>query len=235
MNRSLLSTLAFGILGVALTATPAEAQRGRVGVSFGNGGYYGPGRGYGYGYGNNFYGNNYYGNRGFGNNFYGNGYGYNRPYSGFGIGIGNPGGYGYGTQRYSNYSNYPIYSGNTYSQPGYYNNSGYVVDSQTYQQPSTSESLYAMPAAQGGKARLRVTVPTPETKLMVNGAATSQTGLDRIFESPNLEGGRQHTYTLEAVWTVNGQEVVRKQDVNVVPGQETTVTFAKETGVTTQQ
>jgi uncharacterized protein (TIGR03000 family) len=54
---------------------------------------------------------------------------------------------------------------------------------------------------------------------------TTQTGVDRVFNTPALEMGKSYTYTVRATWMVNGKEVDRTKDVHIQAGQPTTIDF----------
>lgn len=231
-------TLVFGLAlaGLAMLFWTDTAQA-RIGWGGGYGGY---GHGYsGYGGYNGFYGNGL----GWGNNFGYHGYGY--PY-----GYGNYGSFGwnngyYPSYGYSNYG-YPNYQ---YSTPNYYysNSPGYNSNGvYYYSTPSFNGTTYTAPAnVNGGTAqnvaptnyqsfysgppndvvRLRVSVPTPDTKVWIEDSATQETGTERVFESPKLVPGKTYTYHLKARWMDNGREVTKEKDVKVQTGQETTVRF----------
>lgn len=71
--------------------------------------------------------------------------------------------------------------------------------------------------------RLKVTLPTADTKLFIQGQPMTPTGTKRNFVSPPLELGRQYISTIRAVWMQAGAERVFERQVNVIPGQETTL------------
>jgi uncharacterized protein (TIGR03000 family) len=76
--------------------------------------------------------------------------------------------------------------------------------------------------------RMRVSLPTADAQLWIQDQLTQQRGLERVFESPNLEPGKSYTYSLRASWMENGKEVVRKLDIDVRSGQVTPVQFTAE-------
>jgi uncharacterized protein (TIGR03000 family) len=214
--------------------------------SYGRGPYYGWGYGspyYGWGYGGPYYG-------GWGWGPYD--YGYYRPRSGFSISIGGSRyygspyyydyGYGYGSPyygmsyypstRYYSSGYFPSYYSGGYSSGGPYDYTGatgyyggYAMDDRT----GGYRSFYS-PASTGhgmadNQALIRVMVPDPNATVWFQGSETEQRGTLRTFVSPELESGKNYWYTVRASWTENGQKVTRTKQVQVHPGQVTTVNF----------
>lgn len=67
--------------------------------------------------------------------------------------------------------------------------------------------------------RLRVLLPHAAARLTVDGAATRQTGRERLFESPPLEPGEAFTYTLVATWEPNNYtRITRTREAAVRAG-----------------
>jgi len=152
----------------------------------------------------------YYGRGGYGRG-YGGGYGYGYGY------YGRPYGYGgyYGAPYYSYGSPY-------YSDGGYYSSGpGYVVESQ----PGATQSFYAGPQPEPNRAHIRVIVPDPEAKVWFENTATQQRGSDRLFESPQLDEGKEYTYTIRAKWDQDGRDMTRERRVTVRAGETATVNF----------
>ena len=58
--------------------------------------------------------------------------------------------------------------------------------------------------------KLRVLLPYANATLTVDGAATKTTGSTRVFVSPPIEPGRDHTYTLAAVWQPNNYTTITR-------------------------
>jgi uncharacterized protein (TIGR03000 family) len=85
-------------------------------------------------------------------------------------------------------------------------------------------SFYS-PAESPTQATIRILLPDPNGKVTFDDATTQQTGVDRLFTSPQLESNKTYTYTVRATCTVNGKEVTRTQDIKVQPGLVTLVTF----------
>lgn len=211
---SLLATIALGAF-----AGPAHAQRwgnrgwNRGGFSIGIGNY-------GYGYGN-------------WGGYYQRGYGYGG-YHPYGTGY-----FGYYSPRYyNNYSygstfpQYPAYTYGYYAQPNYGYYSGTVNQGQAQQAQGSQPMQYDELNPSGTKARLRVTVPSPNAQLTINGVAMRQMGSTRVFDSPPLEPNKSYRYTVKASWMENGREVTQEKDVNVSPGQVSVASFSQDMGGT---
>lgn len=71
--------------------------------------------------------------------------------------------------------------------------------------------------APSDKVLMEVTLPA-NAKITFQGAKTTQTGEFRRFESPSIATGHQYTYTVQATWTDNGQEVSQSRSFAVQPG-----------------
>jgi uncharacterized protein (TIGR03000 family) len=87
--------------------------------------------------------------------------------------------------------------------------------------PGTETGLIEAPAT------ILVTLPAA-ARLLVDGAPTTSTSGTRLFISPNLQPGRDYTYTLRAEIIRDGQTIAQEQRVTVRAGEETSVpiTFA---------
>jgi uncharacterized protein (TIGR03000 family) len=73
---------------------------------------------------------------------------------------------------------------------------------------------------------LRVTVIVQaDAELFINGAKTSQTGMERHFVSPALDRGQKYTYEFRARWKVGGKDEERTHTLNFKPGDEVTLDF----------
>jgi len=73
--------------------------------------------------------------------------------------------------------------------------------------------------AQGASLHLSVKVPQPAAEVFVDGVKTTQTGTDRIYESPPLEAGKEYAYEIVARWVEGGATVERKKTVTGKPGE----------------
>jgi len=250
MSQRLLSlggSLLLALAAVAWTASPASAQHGgHGGGGHGGGGFHAGGGGFhaaggfhgsvgayrgGYGgYRGAYYRGGYGGYRGLYGGYYRNRY----PFYGYGFGY--P--YFYGGSYWPNYYGYSypdygyLYSGSNYYGPdysGYAPDYGYTPDvtSPAYGAPSTA--LQPPPATNVGNtapAIVRVHVPA-NAELWFDGVKTTQTGADRVFESPPLTAGKAYTYDIKARWMQDGKEVVQTRSINVQPGQPVAVDFTQ--------
>jgi len=163
-------------------------------------------------------GNSGYGGRGYGNYGYG-GYG--------GSGYGYPG-YGYGTGLgYGGYGMGRGYGMGTYG-------SGYGGTNYGYSpgMPQSSQSFY--PPATGAtnspnEVHLKVLVPDPNARVLIDGSPTTQTGPEREFVT-EMQPGTSGTYLIKARWTANGQPREEVRNVPVQPGAWRVVDFTRPQG-----
>jgi len=139
-----------------------------------------------------------------GGGYHGGGYygGYHHSY-GYGIGIGLYPAYGY-SYGYS----YPRYS----VAPAYYApvvdpGASAIITRQSY-------SFSPQPPAPDNKAHIHVILPA-DAALWFEGAATTKTGLERDFVSPELDQDRTYTYELKARWMQGGVPVEKVLQVKV--------------------
>jgi uncharacterized protein (TIGR03000 family) len=87
----------------------------------------------------------------------------------------------------------------------------------------------ALPAAAGqpvpkDRALLLVRLPAAAT-LTIGGTSTSQTGPERLFQSPPLVPGKTYSYELVASWNEGGQMKKTTRNATVSAGKTTTVDF----------
>jgi len=75
-------------------------------------------------------------------------------------------------------------------------------------------------------ARIRVRVP-PAASVMIEGQYTAPTGFVREFITPRIDPTQEYSYTVQARWAENGQQVVRTRKVNFFAGDRVTVDFLK--------
>jgi uncharacterized protein (TIGR03000 family) len=163
----------------------------------------------GYGYGN--YG---HGNYGYGN--YGRGYGYGSGLYGIGYGSGyySPSYYSYpSTSYYYAPSDYYYPSTSSYPSPNYY--------------PSTAQTYPEPNPLPNNSAQVRVIVPDTQARVWFDGNLTQQTGTDRLFHTPPLQGAN-NTYRVRATWMQSGREMTQERVVNVEPGRTATVDFNQQ-------
>jgi uncharacterized protein (TIGR03000 family) len=121
-----------------------------------------------------------------------------------------------------NYSNEP---GTT--TPGMTGNQNAVVPT-VMNTPNARISYYNTPyEGQNGVAQIRVILPTPEAKVFFDDKATTSTGADRLFITPQLTQG-QNNYKVRVMFMQNGQELTREQVLPTAPGMTYVVDFTKQ-------
>ena len=105
-----------------------------------------------------------------------------------------------------------------------------------YYQPYISEgqTVYLVvpntpPATEPQSANVTVLVPAADAQVWFEDKATTQQGMERLFQSPPLEPNQDFTYTIKARWMENGQAVTRERQVHVQAGQSVTVDFRENT------
>ena len=151
---------------------------------------------------------------------------YSSCYGGYGGGCygGGCGGgyYGGGYRAGTGYYGGPMY----YSSGGFY---GTPMVGGSYGTPllqgSTTdirESFYQGPGS--GASQVTVLLPNPDAEIWFDGSATTQRGMQRIFNTPPLETGN-YVYNVKARWTEDGRTVNQDRRVEIRPGQPVLVDF----------
>jgi uncharacterized protein (TIGR03000 family) len=89
----------------------------------------------------------------------------------------------------------------------------------------SSVSYYFNPNAQPSSttpvpANVRVILPDAKARIFIDGVATEQSGLDRLFVTPNLQPGT-YNYVLRVTYMVNNQERSHERTIQVTPGRTT--------------
>ena len=201
----------FAAHGGAVHARGGGAYGHAGGVHAYRGGAYGRG-GYAHGYG---YGRGYGGGHGYG--------GYGGGFFGDLVGLASPW-FGWGYPYYGDYG----YDGHPYFDNGYadYYNGG-PVDYDDYH-----AGIPQTPAVTSAPVRLEVILPDPQAKLWIQDQPTSETGTDRVFQSPPMNLGTQYAYNLRASWTEDGHPVAVERRVNVTPGMLSIVDLSNPSAVT---
>lgn len=232
-TRSMIFASIFGIAGLVagFDATPVFAQRGgggHGGGGHGGGGHVGGGGAH-YGGGGAHYGGTHYGNYG-GSSIYRGGLYGSGIYIG-GLGGGYYGGGYYGGGRY-NYGSPYYYGSGGYYPYSYSSGVTYASPQTVYyppvQDPNTLNTAPTTPPAETPKnAQVKVLVPDPQAKVWFDGAATSTTGSERLFHTPDLTAGYTYSYRVRASWIVNGKEQVQEQVIQVAPGRGVVVDFTQ--------
>jgi uncharacterized protein (TIGR03000 family) len=162
--------------------------------------------GYGYGYGNRFWGGNYF-----------------NPLLGF---------WGWGWPGYSPYYNgyydayYPPfdYGGGYMPIADIYG--GYGPPADTSGGAAISDAV-PIPAAGAAPAQIDVIVPDADATVWFNGFQTTSRGINRQFDTPDLQPGVNYSYTVKAAWTQNGTAMSREYVVRVNPGARVLVDFTQ--------
>jgi uncharacterized protein (TIGR03000 family) len=90
------------------------------------------------------------------------------------------------------------------------------------------DSGAAAEGPRGSTALLIVRVPDPDADIWFNGTKTNQRGSQRLFESPDLERGRDYSYEVRARWTADGQAVEETRTIEVHAGDRLTMNFPKQ-------
>jgi uncharacterized protein (TIGR03000 family) len=93
--------------------------------------------------------------------------------------------------------------------------------------PAPADPGAAAPGA-GAILILSVKLPQPAAEVLVNGVKTTQTGTDRLYESPPLDAGRQYKYELTARWVEGGATREVKKAVLGTPGEVVRVDFTMQ-------
>jgi uncharacterized protein (TIGR03000 family) len=135
-----------------------------------------------------------------------------RPWGWWGYGWWGPGyGLGYG----GGYA-YPSY-GYGYSDPG-------II----YERPVAPAAPAAENVPPPTDALLEVLVPTDDTRVWLDGYATTSRGTERRFSSPQLEAGQSYSYLVKASWiTDDGQMRTAQRQVPVRAGARVVVDFTQ--------
>jgi uncharacterized protein (TIGR03000 family) len=69
--------------------------------------------------------------------------------------------------------------------------------------------------------QLRVLLPDPDVRVLVEDQETTQNGTDRLYYSPPLEPGKKYFYTVTMIWEPNNYtKITRVRKVPVQAGQE---------------
>jgi len=171
--------------------------------------------------------------------YYGGHYGgyYGGHYGGYGFGIGfYPGWYGGYYPGYP-YGLYPGYGYPAFAPPVAAVAPSPVLATQPLIEtpplapmpgPPQQPELLPLPRvpaqANDNKARIQVTIPA-DAMVWVEGEATTQTGAQRTFTSPELPSDKIYTYEIKARWMQGGQPVERTLQVKVQRNKIATADF----------
>jgi uncharacterized protein (TIGR03000 family) len=108
-------------------------------------------------------------------------------------------------------------AGSTYT----YNGPGYTTQSVSYYYSPTQP----VPAT-GATANFRVILPDAKARVFIDGAATEQTGADRMFVTPTLQPGT-YNYVIRVAYMLNGRELTHERTINVSPGRTTVLDLTR--------
>lgn len=82
-------------------------------------------------------------------------------------------------------------------------------------------------ALRPNQARLQVILPNADAELQIDGEPTTSVGSVRNFDTPELDPGMLHTYTVEAMWKSRGETRRDVRRVDVRAGSRVMVDFTK--------
>jgi uncharacterized protein (TIGR03000 family) len=121
-------------------------------------------------------------------------------------------------------------------------NDGVVYNSTNQANPSpmapavmtgtTARISYYYTPTQGSQAvadgaQIRVILPDAQCKVYFNDKATTSTGTDRLFLTPQLTPGAQNSYVIRVSYMMNGQEMTREQTLATAPNMTYVVDFTR--------
>lgn len=89
------------------------------------------------------------------------------------------------------------------------------------------QELLPAPQPAAAPVEIEVRVPTEDTIVYIDGAATKSNGLVRRFNSPPIEAAATYTYEFRAEWKVDGRTQTHSRRVNVKPGERVVVTLGE--------
>lgn len=75
---------------------------------------------------------------------------------------------------------------------------------------------------------IQVFVPVADAQIWFDDTATTQRGMERVFQTGALQ--QNGTYTIKAKWTENGKTVDQQRQVQITPGQSVVVDFRMNQG-----
>jgi uncharacterized protein (TIGR03000 family) len=82
------------------------------------------------------------------------------------------------------------------------------------------------PTAPATTATVEIKVPDASAKIALNGTPMTQSGKERVYQSPELAPGQLYHYTVTASFLRNGQEVTEQRRVEVSAGASIAVDFS---------
>lgn len=124
---------------------------------------------------------------------------------------------------------YPYYAGGTAYYSGY---SGQTPPDEGT--PTEPQQRVVVPHPTGAvqtpppnAAVVRVYLPDSFGTVMFDGQKSSSVGTTRYYVTPDLQAGKNYTYSVSATFNRNGQSVTEDRSITVAPGHTTVVDFNK--------
>ena len=90
--------------------------------------------------------------------------------------------------------------------------------------PAPAPELLPVPVSTSTPATIHVRVPAG-AEVWIDKQKTTQTGMDRVFQSPPLTAGKMHIYSVRAKWNEGGREMEQFRVVGVRAGESARLTF----------
>jgi uncharacterized protein (TIGR03000 family) len=82
------------------------------------------------------------------------------------------------------------------------------------------------PATPENPTRAKLTLNVPESaEVWINGEKTKLTGAQRIFESPELTPGKNHTFDTRVVWSEGDKRVEEQRSLTLQAGESKSLTY----------
>jgi uncharacterized protein (TIGR03000 family) len=142
--------------------------------------------------------------------------------------------------RYNGWGSRAIVFGGTryrlydwYASPGYFGawrRADYYPYAGSYYYPYGEYSYSAYypqdPPEDVNAATIHMSVPGG-AQVWFDGAATAQSGADRVFVSPPLTPGREYVYHVRVQWSENNKAVERNRDVTLRAGERVNLNIDK--------
>jgi uncharacterized protein (TIGR03000 family) len=98
----------------------------------------------------------------------------------------------------------------------------------SYPSGGNSYSAYYPPERSVNANAMTIEMHLPDSaRVWVEGKLMSQTGPERVFESPTLTPGTDYSYDIRVQWNENGKSVERQRKVTVRAGDQIYLTFGK--------
>ena len=90
-------------------------------------------------------------------------------------------------------------------------------------------STFAQEKPKAVKSKIKVTVPDKLAELKIDGKPTTTQGIDRGFDTPELEAGKKYKYDFLVSWRPNNYTIItRERTVEFLAGDDVVVDLTKE-------